>query len=60
MTDATKTQTNRRVKLIQGRNRALGGYVIEQREDLLKVRFDDGWIEWVREMEVANNETIRG
>ena len=53
MMNATKTQTNRRVKLISGRNRALGGTVIEQRGGLLKVRFDDGWIEWVRESEVA-------
>lgn len=55
MTNATPTptQTNRRVKLISGRNRALGGYVVEQRGELLKVRFDDGWIEWVRESEVA-------
>lgn len=57
MTNATKTQTNRRVKLIQGRNRALGGAVVEQRGELLKVRFDDGWIEWVRESEVAVCET---
>ena len=49
----TQTPTNRRVKLISGRNRALGGTVIEQREHLLRVRFDDGWIEWVRESEVA-------
>ena len=49
--------TNRRVKLIQGRNRALGGAVIEQLGELLKVRFDDGWIEWVRESEVNVCET---
>ena len=57
MMNATKTQTNRRVKLISGRNRALGGAVVEQRGELLKVRFDDGWIEWVQESEVSVCET---
>ena len=52
MTQTPINTTNRRVKLISGRNRALGGAVVEQRGELLKVRFDDGWIEWVRESEV--------